>query len=610
MQKKLWSALLVAATLIAGGFAYQLVSSQTQTDLATQLSNEALLARQSLINTIEQYRILPSVIGNDPRLISVLDDRTKTAAANRYLKTVRGQSGTAELFLLDATGNTIAASNHDEEPTFIGENYQFRPYFLDALAHGTGQFYAIGATTGIPGYFISTRVISPAGTVGVVVVKVDLREVALGWKAANSLVAVTDKDGIVFLTSIDEWLYRPVVSLTDEKAGRIVASRKFGNANVVQATPIFADNATEFSLDGGTFVADQNLVTRVDFPYAGWSVIQRTSLGVVQTTALAAAISVGLATLLLGAAMIIFSQRRSLIRLKLAQTEELERKVEERTTALAQEIEERKGIETALRETQDGLVQAAKMAALGQMSAAIVHEVSQPLAALENTLASAGIYAERGEPDKTTEKVKGARRTIERIQRMVRHLKSFARRENPPRLQPISVNAAVREAVALAEPHRKEVGARIESAVPDNLMVMAGDVRLAQVILNLTINALDAARGSDQPIVVISADSDDDGRTATIEVRDNGPGINIANVKQLAEPFYTTKETGEGLGLGLSISNMITEEFGGRLSLQNDHRGGCIASVTLRRAGETATGDDGQRSGRQSDTTEAIEAMT
>src|SRR5690606_5058689 len=79
-------------------------------------------------------------------------------AADRYLAAVRADSRADELYVMTADGLTVAASNYAEPSSFVGENYRFRPYYQDALAKGMGRYYAVGVTTGEPGYFLSSAI--------------------------------------------------------------------------------------------------------------------------------------------------------------------------------------------------------------------------------------------------------------------------------------------------------------------------------------------------------------------------------------------------------------------------------------------------------------------
>lgn len=584
-RSPLLALLLVLTSTVVGLVTHRFVSERATLELGAAATDELVLARQTLSSEIARHRSLPRVISNDPRLQEALDGKSDPKTASLYLEKVRDQSGAAELFLLDASGLTIASSNHASQLTFVGQNYRFRPYFIDAIRDGEGQFFAVGATTGIPGYFLATRVVSPAGARGVSVVKVDLAPLVAGWQRAASDIAVADGDGIVFLTSVPEWQYRPLATLPRESLERLVSARKYGDTPLAQALPIFDDHQWQRFLDQKRLADGSFLLSQVDAGAQRWSMIGRKDSAPVRTIGLVAGITASLMTLLLGAGLVIWHQRRSIVQLRLSQTEELEHKVTERTRELEAEIDERKQVEETLRSTQEELIHTAKIAALGQMSAAIVHEVSQPLAAMENTLAAAGVYAERGDGDKLAKKLSGARDTIGRMQRMVQHLKSFARRDHPAPLAQTSIADAMNSAITLAEPRRKAVGANITTGRMDAVSALSGMVRLEQVFLNLIVNALDAVEGHDVKEVKIEVFGQ--GRDAVARVTDTGPGIGQHAPAKLLEPFYSTKLTGEGLGLGLAISRMITEEFGGTLALANSAEGGAVAEVRLPSASET-----------------------
>ena len=123
-----------------------------------QLDQTLLLTERAVEAEVERLRSLPAVAAEDMRVRNALSGSGPLQEANRYLERIAVHAQAEQLYLLNARGETIAASNWNQPSGFIGENYAFRPYFKDAMAQGQGRFYGIGVTTGLPGYFLATRV--------------------------------------------------------------------------------------------------------------------------------------------------------------------------------------------------------------------------------------------------------------------------------------------------------------------------------------------------------------------------------------------------------------------------------------------------------------------
>lgn len=576
------AATLALASIAAAALAVWLVSLEAGRNRAlAALEDELHVLARAVEGEIERFRYLPAVVARDRRIRDVLGSGAPqaVAAANAYLEAVRADSRADELFVMAPDGRTVAASNHAEPTSFVGQNYRFRPYFRDALATGAGRYYAVGATTGIPGYFLSSAIHDGDRVVGVAIVKVDMGAMEEAWIDGRSILGVADAEGVVFLTGHAPWKYRPLHALDEHALDAIAATRRYGDTDLAAATPIFPGTTTLPQTARVEGEDARRLVLQVRIEPDGWRLLGLASLAPIHANSLLLALLAALAGLLVAGAGLYMLQRRQLVSAKLHAHAELERRVVERTAELNREIEDRRRAEAELREAQASLIQAAKLAALGRMSAAIVHEVSQPLAAMENTLASTGLLAARGEADAVAGKVRAARDLVRRIQRTVKLLKSFARKE-PARLEPVDADKAMAVAVELAAPRAADEGVAMTlrpSAEP--ALVLASATRLEQVILNLIVNALDAVRRRRDGKVELW--SERDGETVRLLVRDNGSGIPEHLRDRIAEPFFTTKVTGEGLGLGLSISRAILDEFGGRMDFETGKRGGCTFSIVM-----------------------------
>jgi two-component system C4-dicarboxylate transport sensor histidine kinase DctB len=538
----------------------------------TELDQTLLLTTRAVEAEVERLRSLPSVAAEDARVRDALVGVGPLQAANAYLETVAVHSDADVLFLIDAEGDTIAASNWNLPGSFVGQNYAFRPYFQQAMAKGDGQFYAIGVTTGVPGFFLASRV-EAAGALGVLVVKLDLRPLQETWRAADADVALTDESGVVFLSARPEWQYRALTQLEPEILTWLSASRAYEGVALASSEPLLSAPPLAGDASGPGWIA-----RIAPMPATGWQVIAARATGAMQLMAFGWAVFAAFAALAIAAALKAWEQRRQIIALRLSQSEKLESMVIARTADLAREVDARIQAELDLRATQEALIHTEKMAALGRMSAAIVHEISQPLAAMEATLSAAEMGADPADAA-TTNRLGKARGMIRRMQRTTQHLKSFARKEKVE-LSLIDIRAPVASALDLVAPRARAVGLVPDFQSPDMaIYVMAGAVRIEQVVVNLLLNALDAVAGASDARITITLNVEDG--QARLCVHDTGVGMIEADLPRATEPFFSTKLTGEGLGLGLAICKAILADFKGTLDIESSDGQGTQVYVTL-----------------------------
>ena len=269
-----------------------------------------------------------------------------------------------------------------------------------------------------------------------------------------------------------------------------------------------------------------------------------------------------------------FLSRRAQARSVFFQRESAElRQLNER---LQREIAERQRVEKTLEVAEQTLQQSSKLAALGEMSAAVSHELNQPLAAMKTYLAGARLLLTRKRPDEAMSSFQRIDDLINRMGAITKQLKSYAHKGGEE-FRPIDVRASVLASVQMMEPQLRQGRLRITTGLPDvPVMVMGDNVRLEQVIINLLRNALDATSHAQDPTVDILLSV---GETATLTVRDNGDGIE--DLDALFEPFYTTKAPGDGVGLGLAISSGIINDLGGRLTARNAQGQGAVFEISL-----------------------------
>jgi two-component system C4-dicarboxylate transport sensor histidine kinase DctB len=543
---------------LGGGLAGRFVEDRVFRDLAEAGQHRLDLYALNLRAAIARYDALPYALahGGDMRALLVAPTAPAIAQVNQELERLADEVSVAALYVMDYTGLTLAASNWQTPGSFVGQSYAFRPYFTDAMQAGRGRYYGVGITTGQPGYFLAARVNDASGAaLGVVAAKVELEDIARDWQKSGDTVLLTDGYGVIFLSSRADWTYRALITL--DPGARAALSRSQQYAQYPIGPPPLIHVSGSGPLARETASGPLLLRQSVDLSDHGWTLHLVTDLNAPRTAAWTAGLLVSASIIILTLLALYADQstaaRRALV---LAET----------NRRLQQEIAERTRTEADLRAAQDDLVQASKLAALGQMSAALAHEINQPLAALQTFLASSRLLLERGEEAKVQGNIDRMEKLIARISGLTQHLKRFARK-SPPQRTPLPLLGAVRNAVALFENRLTLEGIDLSIAVPESLTVLGDDVRLEQVLVNLIGNALDAI--ASEPLRCIRITATDDGGSIHLSIGDSGPGFAPEALPRLFTPFFTTKPPGQGLGLGLVVSKGIVEDMGGTLTLEN-----------------------------------------
>ncbi|WP_095078585.1 ATP-binding protein [Pseudomonas sp. Irchel s3h17] len=571
LRLTLYILLIVTGTVLVASAAMRHAERQAQEDDAERANQQLALYANSLHTLIERYRALPAVLALDPQLRSALDGPVSPQqqdALNRKLEQINGAAESSTLELLDRTGLAVAASNWRLPSSYVGHNYGFRPYFSQTRSQGAGRFYAVGVTSGIPGYFLSSAVTNDSGEfLGAMVVKLEFPELEREWRQGTDTLLVSDARGIVFIANQPGWRYRLLETLSDTDRAELKATRQYDKQALVpldhHMIRRFDDNSYLARVDGPQGSAEY-LWESLPLSAEGWTLhlLRRPQVTFedLRNAGLAAA---GL-WLTLVFLLLFLSQRWRLAKLRQRSREELERLVEERTRDL--------------RTAQDGLVQSAKLAALGQMSAALAHEINQPLTAQRMQLATLRLLLEHGRVDDAYKALKPVDDMLTRMAALTGHLKTFARKSPSGLREQLDLAAVVDQSLQLLDTRVRDEQVDCVVQLTRPAWVRGDAIRLEQVMINLLRNALDAMR--DKPLKRLHIQLEANDQLWCLSVADSGGGIAEQDLPNVFDPFFTTKPVGDGLGLGLAVSFAIIHELGGRLSADNQGDG-AIFTVTL-----------------------------
>ncbi|RRV84597.1 sensor histidine kinase [Stutzerimonas stutzeri] len=559
----------------------QLAERYYRNELTEQNRQTLDLYVANLLGTLSRYEVLPRILGDLPALRAALQHAEEPYvrdSANRLLKKLRKQTGADVIYLMATDGNTLAASNWDEEDSFVDRNFAFRPYFRQAMEGRLGRFFGLGTTSGKRGYYFGAAVRDGDQVLGVLVVKVDLDHTETLWGSTPEQLLVTDNFGVVILTSRPDWRFRATRGLGVDEREQIAFDQPY---------PTLYPQDLTLNIDAW-------LIQSRELKETGWTVRILAPVSLVERP-VRTVVAIGAATLLallLWLGLLMQRRRHFLERLALDSQarQQLEQRVLERTrdlealnSRLKVEVLEREQAQQELVRAQDELLQAGKLSALGTMSASISHELNQPLAAIRSYADNARVLLDHERVDEARDNLRLISELIARMASIIAHLRAFARRDQhaPER---VALQPALDDALALLAKRRQAMGVELIRDLPEaTLWVQAGETRLRQILANLLANALDALGERPQPRRIwLRAELEGDGVLLTL--RDNGPGFSAEALQRAREPFFTTKTSTQGLGLGLAICDTLTRALGGELRMSNHAEGGAQLGLFLRSA--------------------------
>lgn len=575
-----WRSLVILALLLAPllwplqYFAERYYSEQ----LAEQNRQTLDLYVANLLGTLRRYEELPQILGGLPVLRQALQqpgDPLLQKIANEALADIRRRTGADVIYLLQPDGTTQVASNWAQADSFVHHNFAFRPYYREAMQGRLARFFGLGTTSIKRGYYFASAVKEGSRIIGVLVVKVDLEHIERLWGNSPEQLLVIDNYGVVILSSREDWRFHASRPLS-------AAERDEIHANI----PYPVQDPKPLRLQQSAWLSQSRTL-----PETGWTVSIYAPRTLIERPVRSVLLIGGatLLALLLLLTLLTLSRRHYLDRIALEAEakRQLEERVLERTrelenanAQLQQEVHEREQAQRELMRAQDEVVQAGKLTALGTMSASISHELNQPLAAIRSYADNARVLLDHQRTEDARGNLEQISDLTTRMASIIAHLKAYARgaRRAPENVQ---LQPAIEDALSMVASRRRAMNVELLRDVPDApLWVQAGETRLRQILGNLLTNALDALAEKAPPRRLwVIASQDQHGVTLTL--RDNGPGFSEDALAHAHEPFFTTKTTAKGLGLGLAICDNLLRALGGRLEMGNHLEGGAVVRLHL-----------------------------
>jgi two-component system C4-dicarboxylate transport sensor histidine kinase DctB len=529
--------------LLAFGLAVHIVDGMVRAraigELERQTRATAILLASGFRRELDKFQLVPVVLADDAQVRAALRSGAPAGqpSLNRKLEALSAQTGAANVYLLDAGGTTIAASNWRRPESFLGDNYGFRAYFRDALRAGSAQQFALGQRSRQPGLYISNRLSDGGRPLGVVVVKVDFRALERDWRAAANSAFVTDGRGIILVTADPSWRFQTIRDLSPRERAAARRSFDYGTAPLTPNRLYVQRQVAslgQFASPETTFVES---VERV----GNWRVHVLTPIGPAVAAAVTSArLVLAITALLAVAAYLLWRHRRRTDAARIAAA------ADARLTGLRHQ-----------------LVQANKLATLGQIAAGVGHEINQPVAAIGNYAHNARTLIERERTDEAIEAIGNVLALTDRIGFITRELRGFARRATG-RTERVSVPEVFDGLRLLLRDRLQMLGAEFVTEGPE-AWILGERVRLEQVLVNLVQNALDAGALKITALVNVV------GGRLKITVSDDGSGLSPEIRASLFQPFKTSKQN--GLGLGLVISHDIVTGLGGTLTAGSPRTG-------------------------------------
>ena len=531
------------------------LTSRFSQETTKQAELRLKLYSNSIDSELERSRFITLLLGDNVRLKTLLSKNQNEAVLNKYFNAITN-TYSQNITLYDATGKILSSS----EKALSSQILSQIPF---SVSDNKKLIFSRIISPEAKNKFVYAKLITHSEmTLGIILVEVNLSKIEKAWIDASEAVIVIDHLDQVLISSKPDWIKTKINDKSQP-------SQSSNILNSMQSFTQWEDLPAEAYLNKNTLLKLESNLSEQNWKilyYSTYATVREKVNGIIALEITALAILLTLIFYLLS--------RRSRIQSIIFMEES--NKLRDINSKLKNEMNEREKAEKNLKVAEQSLEQHSKLAALGEMSAAVSHELNQPLAAMKTYLAGAKLLLQRDRPNEALSSFQRVDDLIERMNVITKQLKSYARKGREELVQ-VDLKMVISYALDIMASQLNLLQVEYLQQMPDEPVMVLGDqIRLEQVVINLIRNSLDAMAKTNNPKLKIILKTNNN---AVITVIDNGHGI--SDLKSLFEPFYTTKDPGHGVGLGLAISSGIIKELGGRLVAKNSPDSGAIFEITL-----------------------------
>ena len=531
------------------------LTSRFSQETTKQAELRLKLYSNSIDSELERSRFITLLLGDNVRLKTLLSKNQNETVLNKYFNAITN-TYSQNITLYDATGKILSSS----EKALSSQILSQIPF---SVSDNKKLIFSRIISPEAKNKFVYAKLITHSEMIlGIILVEVNLSKIEKAWIDTSEAVIVIDHLDQVLISSKPDWIKTKINDKSQP-------SQSSNILNSMQSFTQWEDLPAEAYLNKNTLLKLESNLSEQNWKilyYSTYATVREKVNGIIALEITALAILLTLIFYLLS--------RRSRIQSIIFMEES--NKLRDINSKLKNEMNEREKAEKNLKVAEQSLEQHSKLAALGEMSAAVSHELNQPLAAMKTYLAGAKLLLQRDRPNEALSSFQRVDDLIERMNVITKQLKSYARKGREELVQ-VDLKMVISYALDIMASQLNLLQVEYLQQIPDEPVMVLGDqIRLEQVVINLIRNSLDAMAKTNNPKLKIILKTNNN---AVITVIDNGHGI--SDLKSLFEPFYTTKDPGHCVGLGLAISSGIIKELGGRLVAKNSPDSGAIFEITL-----------------------------